>query len=69
MKYFKCDICGISTQEFELHNLSDMDISNISDVCNSCYQEIRIIKSKIETVLNPLKDTWLRKLILKMKKF
>ncbi len=69
MKKFACDVCGIELkQNYELTELYD-DIKpiGISDVCVSCYAKIVIAKSNIEEALRPIKTSWIKGIIKKMK--
>ena len=68
MKTFVCDICGLAVGEYKLIELHKNYVTkDIKDVCPDCHHEIINAKIKIEDVLNPIKVSWIKKNILKMK--
>lgn len=68
MKKFICDICGISVSEYKLTTLyEDIQPENIEHVCDDCYKIIANAKLKIEAAFKPIKQSWIKKIILKLK--
>ncbi len=68
MKTFKCDVCEISTKQYELTELrKEYVVDGINDVCQDCYDQILSANSKIEKALSEVKSSWIKKIILKMK--
>jgi hypothetical protein len=68
MKKFMCDICQIEVKQYDLTELySWYQIGGIVDVCSDCNKEISNAQSRIYDALKPIKHSWVKKIILKMK--
>ena len=68
MKKFMCDICKIETKQYDLTEIySWYRAGGIVDVCISCNKEIQTVILNIDDALKPIKDGWIKKIILKMK--
>ena len=68
MKSFVCDICKISVGEYELHELHEYyKIDEINHICKSCNDAIEGIVARINEVVNPIKQSWIKHIILKLR--
>lgn len=68
MKTFMCDVCGVSTKQYDLHELYDCyQTKDVKDVCNDCYTQIQVAIYKIDEALKPIKLSWIKGIIKKMK--
>ena len=69
MKEFRCDICGLAVDQYNLTTLypNELQTDTIKDVCDDCYRKITAAKLKIESVIAPLKTNWMKSIIAKLK--
>lgn len=68
MKIFVCDICKLNVKEYNLRTLyKDMQPEDIKDVCEDCYRAIHNALGRIEKALEPLKKSWIKRIILRLK--
>lgn len=68
MKTFVCDVCGLSVGEYRLNTLyEEFKINGIEHICDDCNKELGTIKSRIEEAIKPIKNSWIKQVILKMK--
>jgi len=74
MKKFICDICKVSVTEYKLKTLynhlkiSEPPNGDIFHVCPDCDSKICEAQSKIEDALKPIKISWIKGIILKLRK-
>jgi len=68
MKQFICDICGISVGEYKLQSLySEYQTTEIKEVCEDCSEKISSAISKVESALKPIRQSWIKQILLKLK--
>lgn len=73
MKQFRCDVCGLLVGEYKLSTLYErLQIhesanSTIEHVCEECRDQIVEAQEKIEEALKPIKYSWLKQIVLKLK--
>ena len=67
MKSFKCDICKIEVGEYELRTLYDYYISDeIKHACPDCLYQIEDTIKRVDNAMNPIKVSWVRKIVKKL---